>query len=721
MPAFPGKPYPLGATWDGRGVNFAIYSENAQKVELCLFHSIKDKQEYTRIELKYHTNQIWHCYLEVIRPGQLYGYRMDGPWEPENGLRFNPAKLLVDPYAKSIARNVTQWHDSMYDYDRKQATEKAESYVRNDQDNAAYAALCAVVDSSFTWGNDQRPNIAWNDTILYEVHTKSFTQNFPDIPPEFRGCYSAFATDPVIKYFKELGITSLEFLPIHQFIDDPFLLNKGLKNYWGYSTLSYFAPHMEYSTKALDSVHEFKIMVRALHDAGIEVILDVVYNHTCEGNHTGPTLSMRGIDNKTYYRHMPDNEFLYKDYTGCGNTLNMTNPKVLQLIMDSLRYWVEDMHVDGFRFDLASALAREFHDVDKLGAFFDTIHQDPVVSQVKLIAEPWDLGEGGYQVGNFPIHWTEWNGKYRDTVRRYWSGQKGQTRKLATRLLGSSDLYAPDGRSPSASINFVTCHDGFTLNDLVSYEKKMNHANLEENRDGNNDNHNWNCGIEGETNNKDILTLRERQMRNHMATLILSQGVPMLNGGDEIMHSKKGNNNTYCQDNDYNYYNWNLDTPQKNFLEFTKKLIAIRKSNGVLRRRSFLSGTRLPDNDFNDVIWLREDGQEWNDSHWDNPDLKVIAMLLPEEGISDVNQDGLLMQGTTFLVMFNGASIDVDFLMPENTATNRWYCAFDTSDAHKETGLEITNAGEYYHLEAHSVAAFGIDRRDPETTGVCRI
>ncbi|MCB1174993.1 MAG: glycogen debranching protein GlgX [Leptospiraceae bacterium] len=716
MQVLPGRSYPLGATWDGRGVNFAIYSKHATKVTLCFFDSVTDKTEGGSIVMPYYTNQVWHCYLPEIRPGQLYGYRMDGPWEPEMGHRFNPAKLLVDPYARRIARN-PHWNTSMYDYDQKAWQKNPKTLVPNKEDNGASAPLCAVVDPAFTWGSDSRPDIPWNETVIYEVHARSFTINHPAVPQQMRGTWSAFATEPVIAYFKDLGITSLEFMPVHHFVDDPFLVEKGLHNYWGYSTLSFFAPHLGYSSSNMDPVSEFKIMVRSLHAAGIEVILDVVYNHTCEGSHLGPVLFLKGIDNSEYYRYQSDNRMLYQDYTGCGNTLNMTNPRVLQLILDSLRYWVEEMHVDGFRFDLASSLARELHDVDKLGAFFDIIHQDPVVSRVKLIAEPWDLGHGGYQVGNFPIHWTEWNGKYRDTVRSYWAGHAGATRDLATRLLGSSDLYANDGRQPSASINFITCHDGFTLPDLVSYEQKHNRDNLEENRDGANDNDSWNCGIEGQTDDPDINALRLRQTCNMMATLMLSQGVPMINGGDEIWHSKRGNNNTYCQDNDYNYYNWELNERSQAFLDFTRQVIKLRQRNGVLRRSRFFSGEVKSDQYLKDVVWLRESGEEWVDEDWANPELRIIGMMLPEDALQEVDRHGRRMEGSTLLILFNASAETIPFLLPENFKTNRWYCIFDTADLKKQPGVHIVYARERYELTAWSVVAFGVDRRGSRSSG----
>lgn len=527
MRTMPGKPYPLGATWDGKGVNFALFSENADKVELCLFPAADALREDCRVLLSEQSNHVWHVYLPEARPGWLYGYRVHGPYNPASGLRFNPWKVLIDPYARGIARRV-QWDDAMFSYP---LGNPQEDLALDRTDNAAYAPLGVVVDPSYQWGEDRPPRIPWEETIIYEVHVKGFTASHPDVPERLRGTYAGLASEPVIDYLLSLGVTAVELLPVHQFASEYSLVKKGLTNYWGYNTLSYFAPDNRYGSGLMSNVDEFKMMVRTLHDAGIEVILDVVYNHTAEGNHLGPMLSLRGIDNPTYYRLVGENPRYYMDYTGCGNTLNMRHPQVLQLIMDSLRYWVTHMHVDGFRFDLASALARELHEVDRLSAFFDVIQQDPVVSQVKLIAEPWDIGEGGYQVGNFPPLWTEWNGRYRDCIRRFWKGEGRQVAELATRLSGSSDLYEQGGRRPHASINFITAHDGFTLNDLVSYNRKHNEANGEENRDGTDDNISWNCGEEGPTDNSEIRELRARQMRNFLATLLLSQGVPMILGG----------------------------------------------------------------------------------------------------------------------------------------------------------------------------------------------
>src|SRR4051812_21771754 len=561
MRVWPGRPSPLGATWDGRGVNFALYSENATKVELCLFNEVTDKKEATRIEMPEHTDMVGHVYLPDARPGQVYGYRVDGPYDPEHGHRFNNRKLLLDPYAKAIGR-MPNWTNALHGYI---IGDKEADLSFDKQDSAPDAPLGCVIDEAFTWGDDRPPKTPSHRTLIYEMHVKGFTKLNEEIPEEFRGTYAGLSSEPAVRYLRELGVTAVELLPIHTHADDRTLLDKGLVNYWGYNTLSFFAPEPRYASAQYpaEAIQEFKTMVRNLHDAGIEVILDVVYNHTAEGNQLGPTVSFRGIDNASYYRLSPENPRYYMDFTGCGNTLHMNNPRVLQFIMDSLRYWVISMHIDGFRFDLASTLARELHDVDKLGAFFDIIHQDPVLSQVKLIAEPWDLGEGGYQVGNFPVLWAEWNGVYRDNVRSFWRGDPGQLDDLAFRLTGSSDLYERGGRRPYASVNFVTAHDGFTLRDLVSYNEKHNEANKEGNRDGHDHNISWNCSVEGETDDAEVNALRARQQRNFLATLLLSQGVPMLVAGDESGRTQHGNNNAWCQDNELSWINWELDEQER--------------------------------------------------------------------------------------------------------------------------------------------------------------
>ncbi len=590
MRVWPGRSYPLGATWDGAGVNFALFSEHATKVELCLFDSVEAAKETERIPVKEYTDMVWHCYLPDVQPDQLYGYRVSGPYDPANGHRFNPNKILLDPYAKAVGRDL-RWDDSLFGY--KVGDPDADLTI-DDRDNAAFAPLGAVVDSAFTWGDDRSPRTPWHQTLIYELHVKGFTKRMPGVPEKFQGTYAGLASESAIQHLTSLGVTAVELMPVHHHVDERHLVEKKLCNYWGYNTLAFFAPDLRYGTgqSARESVHQFKMMVRALHAAGLEVILDVVYNHTAEGNQLGPTLSMRGIDNAAYYRLSPKDKRYYMDFTGCGNTLNMIHPRVLQLIMDSLRHWVQEMHVDGFRFDLASTLARELFAVNKLGAFFDIIQQDPILSQCKLIAEPWDVGEGGYQVGNFPVLWTEWNGKYRDTVRRFWKGDGGTASEFATRLSGSSDLYEQSGRLPHASINFITCHDGFTLQDLVSYNDKHNEANGEDNKDGANDNNSWNCGAEGPTDDPKINELRDRQKRNLLATLLLSQGVPMICGGDELGHTQKGNNNAYCQDNELTWLDWGLDPRRQEFLDFVRKVVRVWREQPVFQRRKFFQGAR---------------------------------------------------------------------------------------------------------------------------------
>ncbi|MGB7148898.1 MAG: glycogen debranching protein GlgX, partial [Terriglobales bacterium] len=577
---WPGRPYPLGSTWDGEGVNFALYSEHAEKVELCLFDG-PGKREMLRVTLPEQTDMVWHGYLPEARPGQVYGYRVYGPYAPEQGHRFNHHKLLLDPYGKQI-QGAIHWSDAHFGY---RVGNKQEDLSFDRRDDASGMPKNRVIDSAFTWGTDRPPGIPWHETLIYELHVKGFTMCHPEVPAHLRGTYAGLATAPVIEHFTRLGVTSIELMPVHSFVDDRQLVERSLRNYWGYNSIGFFALEPRYL--ASGSITEFKTMVKALHSAGLEVILDVVYNHTAEGNHLGPTLSLKGIDNSAYYRLVPDNLRYYKDYTGTGNTLNMQHPRVLQLIMDSLRYWVLEMHVDGFRFDLAATLARELHEVNRLGAFLDIIHQDPVLSQVKLIAEPWDLGEGGYQVGNFPVGWAEWNDRYRDTLRGYWKGDGGLVGDLAYRMTGSSDLYAHSGRRPYASVNFITAHDGFTLEDLVSYNDKHNEANGENNRDGTDNNRSWNCGAEGPTDNPDIQALRAQQKRNLLATLLLSQGVPMIYGGDPVGQTQRGNNNAYCQDNAISWVNWDVTALDRDLLAFVQRMINLRKKHAVLHRRRF--------------------------------------------------------------------------------------------------------------------------------------
>jgi isoamylase len=695
MRVYPGSPYPLGATWDGLGVNFALFSERATAVELCLFNSTSDTVESERLPLVEHTDMVWHGYLPDVNPGQLYGYRVHGPYAPEEGLRFNPHKLLVDPYAKAIGRPV-RWHDALFGYT---VGHPDADLSFDERDSAPYAPMAAVVDPSFTWGDDQPLRTPWHRTVIYELHVKGFTAIHPLVPEPLRGRYAALTLEPVIDHFRSLGVTAVELMPVHHHSYDRHLVERGLTNYWGYNTLAYFAPDLRYSTSGepLESVREFKMMVRALHAAGIEVIRDVVYNHTTEGNHLGPTLSLRGIDNAEYYRLMPGDARHYLDFTGCGNTLNMQSPRVLQLIMDSLRYWVTDMHVDGFRFDLASALARELYEVDRLGAFFDVIHQDPVISQVKLIAEPWDLGEGGYQVGNFPVLWTEWNGKYRDTVRRFWRGDGGVVSEMATRLAGSSDLYGHSGRRPYSSINFVTCHDGFTLHDLVSYNEKHNEANGEENRDGESHNLSFNFGVEGPTDNPEVLELRRRQKRNFLATLLLSQGVPMIAHGDEMGRTQHGNNNSYCQDNEISWVNWHLDADDRALLAFTRTLVEIRRTQPVLRRRRHFIGP-----DSRGVVWLAPGGGEMTDDHWASGDLRCLGMLLQGDAADESDERGQPITGDSLLILLNAHDGPASFALPDVPAGRQWTCLIDTFErAREHARLE---PGASYSLASRSLA-----------------
>ena len=706
MRVWTGQPYPLGATWDGVGVNFALFSEHATAVELCLFDSPYAGRESVRVALVEQTDQVWHGYLPDVRPGQLYGYRVYGPYEPAKGHRFNPHKLLIDPYAKAMGRTL-RWHESVFGYSHGATND---DLTFDERDSAAYAPLAAVCDTSFTWGDDKPLRTPWHQTVIYELHVKGFTRQMSDIAEDLRGTYLALTSEPALRHLKSLGVTAVELLPIHHHTDEWHVSQKHLVNYWGYNTLSYFAPDIRYSVSRSpqESVREFKMMVRGLHAAGLEVILDVVYNHTCESDHNGPTLSLRGIDNVSYYRLTPGNTRFYDDFTGCGNTLNMRSPRVLQLIMDSLRYWVLEMHVDGFRFDLASALARELHAVDKLGAFFDIIHQDPVLSRVKLIAEPWDLGEGGYQVGNFPIGWTEWNGKYRDSVRRFWRGDGGQVSELATRLAGSSDLYEQSGRRPYASINFVTAHDGFSLQDLVWYTQKHNEANGEQNRDGENNNLSHNFGVEGPSTDPAVEALRERQKRNFIATLLFSQGVPMLAHGDELSHTKRGNNNTYCQDNDYNWLNWSLTPTQQEFLEFVRAVIALRQKHPVLRRRRFFAGRRIRGADVQDIAWYDPTGIEMQDEAWLSEHVRCIGVKLAGDAMAETNERGERIEDDTLLILLNAHDATVPFTLPAIDVASEWTAVLDTARvSHDERRLA---SGDQYLLESRSLALLSLKR-----------
>ncbi|HWO81311.1 glycogen debranching protein GlgX [Gaiella sp.] len=661
---WPGAPFPLGPSWDGSGTNFSLFSENAQRVELCLFDD-QDREE--RIDVRQQTAHNWHVYLPGVGPGQRYGYRVDGPWEPEQGHRFNPAKLLIDPYAKSIDGPIG------FGKARLLAYVPGQEDVRDDEDSAPAIPRSVVIDDAFDWEGDVRLDRPWPETVIYELHVKGFTKRLPGVREDLRGTYAGLASDAAIAYLSDLGITAVELLPVHHIADEDFLVARGLSNYWGYSTIGFFAPHSGYAATGSrgEQVREFKGMVKALHRAGIEVILDVVYNHTAEGSHLGPTLSFKGVDNAAYYRLMPDDRRHYMDFTGTGNSLNPVNPSVLRLVMDSLRYFVMECHVDGFRFDLASALARELYDVDQLSAFFDIIHQDPVLSQVKLIAEPWDVGPGGYQVGNFPILWSEWNGMYRDTMRDFWRGHTAVA-EFARRFTGSSDLYQSDGRHPSASINFVTCHDGFTLRDLVSYDRKHNEANLEDNRDGSDDNRSWNCGVEGETDDPDVNELRDRQTRNILATLLLSQGTPMLLAGDELRRTQRGNNNAYCQDNELSWLDWDVDERGQALLEFTKRLLRLRGEHPVFRRSAFLTGEARQGSGAPDVWWFRPDGRRMTQTDWSRGDAFTLGAFLNGSEIPTLTFDGEPVADDSFIVLFNAWRDPVTFVLPPTRFGRRW-------------------------------------------------
>lgn len=701
LQVWPGEPYPLGATWDGKGVNFALFTEYAESVELCLFNDQDADKELHKIKLVEKTNQVWHSYLPGIKPGQLYGYRVHGPYEPQNGHRFNSNKLLLDPYTKAIAGNI-KWHDSLFGYI---LNNEAQDASFDERDSAPYLPKCVVVDPSFDWGKDVHPKIPFYKSVIYELHIKGFTKQHPKVPPEIRGTYAGLACEEVINYLLSLGITAVELMPAHQFVSDRHLVDKKLTNYWGYNTIGFFAPDVRYCSSGVmgQQVREFKEMVKALHKAGIEVILDVVYNHTAEGNHLGPTFSFRGIDNSIYYRLVENDRRFYMDYTGTGNTLNMMQPSVLQLIMDSLRYWILDMHVDGFRFDLASALARELHDVDRLGSFFDIIHQDPVISQVKLIAEPWDVGEGGYQVGNFPPGWAEWNGKYRDTVRDFWRGMDCTLGEFAYRLTGSSDLYESSGRRPMASVNFITAHDGFTLHDLVSYNEKHNKDNGENNQDGENENRSWNCGVEGPTDDPEVSRLREKQKLNFLVTLFLSQGVPMLLAGDEIGRTQKGNNNAYCQDNEISWLDW--ENINKSLLEFTRKLIQFRKEHPIFHRRRWFQGRPIHSAEIDDIAWFLPDGREMEDKHWEEASAKSLAVFLNGQAIRTADPRGKQIKDDNFYLIFNGHHEPVEFTFPGDKYGKKWIKILDTSSNFSEDE-KVYEASDSITVESRSMVLF---------------
>jgi glycogen operon protein len=675
-------------------VNFAIFSENASGVELCLFDHAGDESESARIPLRQWTDQVWHAYLPDARPGQLYGYRVDGPYEPARGLRFNRAKLLLDPYAKAIAGAV-RWDGALLGY---RSGDPASDTAPDPRDSAPWMPKCRVVDVAFSWGEDRPPRTPWNQTVIYECHVRGLTARHPDVPERVRGTYLGLVSEPIVDHLHALGVTAVELMPVHQFVTERRLAERGLENHWGYNSIAFFAPHSRYASAEGVPVQEFKSMVKALHSAGIEVILDVVYNHTGEGNHLGPTLSLRGIDNQAYYRLCPGDRRLYEDFTGCGNSLNMLHPRTIQLIMDSLRYWVCDMHVDGFRFDLAPALARELYDVNRLGTFFDIIHQDPVLSTVKLIAEPWDLGAGGYQVGNFPIKWAEWNGKYRDCVRRFWRGDRGQVAELASRLSGSSDLYEMSNRTPSSSINFVTCHDGFTLEDLVSYERKHNERNGDDNRDGNDANWSRNWGAEGPTKSAAVVELRDRVKRSLLATLLFSQGVPMLLAGDELGHSQGGNNNAYCQDNETSWIDWRLTARGQALLRYVIRLLEIRHENPVLRRRSFFGG-RVTGDGAKDVTWLRPEGSEMRDADWQDPQNDCLGMLIDGRATDESDPRGRPIEGSTLYLALNGGSRSRLFRLPSSAEPGEWHELLRSA-----VGTEASPDGSTLRLPAHSLA-----------------
>ncbi len=688
----PGSMYPLGASYDGAGVNFALYSQVAQKVELCLFdeHDVE-----TRIEMTERNSYVWHNYVPGLHPGQRYGYRVYGPYDPVHGLRCNPNKLLLDPYAKAIEGNI-DGDESLFSYWFKSPDDNS---AMNDLDSAAHTMKSAVINPYFDWGNDQHPYISYHDSVIYEAHVRGMTNLNMDVPPDIRGTYAGLAYPSVIEYLKKLGITAIELMPIHQFVNDSFLQEKGLSNYWGYNTIGFFAPHNAYSSSGErgEQVNEFKSMVKAYHRAGMEVILDVVYNHTAEGNHMGPTLSFKGIDNASYYRLVEGDQQHYFDTTGTGNSLLMRSPHALQLITDSLRYWVTEMHVDGFRFDLAATLARQFQEVDKLSAFFDIVEQDPIISRVKLIAEPWDLGSGGYQVGGFPSSWSEWNGRYRDTVRDFWRSQPSTLPEFASRLMGSSDLYQVNGRRPVASVNFITAHDGFTMNDLVSYNEKHNEANGEGNRDGESNNRSWNCGVEGPTNIPDVNDLRQRQMRNMFATLLFSQGIPMICGGDEVARTQQGNNNAYCQDNEISWTNWHLDKGRKELLAFVSKLIHLRLDHPVLHRRRFFTG-REPGDDSNtipQVEWFDHTGSIMDMDDWQNTHAFSMMIYLNGSDIPEVDWYGNRMVDNDFILIFNAHYEPIMFTLPDERYGRKWQLVVDTHNPNEpalsyEAGFMIT-------------------------------
>ena len=697
---WPGAPHPLGATWDGHGVNFAIFSEHAGKVELCLFD---ERHERQRIPLPERTDQVWHGYLPQARPGQRYGYRVHGPYRPQDGHRFNPNKLVADPYAKDFVGTL-RWHDALYGYTL--GSRRADLSMDR-RDSASFIPKCRVLEGAFSWGDDRRPQIPWHEMVVYELHVKGYTMRHPLVPQPLRGSYAGLSTMPAIDHLRRLGITTVELMPVHTFINDRSLAEKHLQNYWGYNTLGFFAPEQRYSSSG--KVKEFKTMVRSLHAAGIEVILDVVYNHTCEGNELGPTLSLRGVDNASYYMLAADRRY-YHDVTGCGNTMRLEHPRVLQMVMDSLRYWVEDMHVDGFRFDLASALARERGSVDHYASFFHAVRQDPVLNQVKLIAEPWDLGAGGYQVGNFPSGWAEWNDRYRDGMRSYWKGDAGKLGEFAQRLTGSSDLYGRLGKRPHASVNFIAAHDGFTLHDLVTYNEKHNEANGEDNSDGHNHNLSWNCGVEGPTDDADVDALRERQKRNLLATLLLSQGTPMLLAGDEMGRTQQGNNNAYAQDNEISWLDWNLTPEREALIDFVAAMIQLRRDHPSLHRRDFFAGRtggQRPD-----VRWLRPDGIEMQEAQWGEDFARCVGLYIAGAELAETDARGRSLTDDDFMLLFNAHHEDTQFVLPPPLDRGAWRVQLDTGQVASSDGPLRHDGGAPYPLGARSLAV--LIREGPE-------
>ncbi|MGC3997451.1 MAG: glycogen debranching protein GlgX [Anaeromyxobacter sp.] len=697
---WPGRSFPLGATHDGQGTLFAVYARHAEALELCLFDPADPLRETRRVRLAERTGHVWHAYLPGVGPGTPYGYRAHGPYEPEAGHRYNPAKLLIDPYARAICGE-TDFRGPISGY---VLGGPEEDLAPDEQDSAGHVPRSVVVGNHFDWGDDRPPDHPWHRSIIYEAHVRGFTMRHPEVPPELRGTYAGLASPPAVEHLVRLGVTALELLPVHEYVDDPFLQGKGLVNYWGYSTLGYFAPEQRYASRGCmgQQVHEFKELVKTLHRAGIEVILDVVYNHTAEGNHLGPTLSLKGLDNRTYYRLTGESPRYYMDYTGTGNSLDLTQAQTLKLVMDSLRYWVTEMRVDGFRFDLAVTLARDPDHFDQASRFLCAVQQDPVLERVKLIAEPWDVGPGGYQVGAFPVNWSEWNGKYRDAVRRFWKGDESQTGELGYRLTGSPDLYEPAGRKIFASVNFVTAHDGFTLRDLVSYDRKHNEANGEGNRDGTDDNASWNCGVEGETGDRAVLALRDRQVRNLLATLLVSQGVPMIVAGDEMGKTQAGNNNAYCQDNELSWLDWDLDDRRRALLGFTRRLVRMRLEQPVLQRRRFFRGDHLWDSSLKDLAWFRPDGTEMTEADWKKPFARSVAFLLGGDTIETPDERGQRIVGDSLLVLLNADQGPVTYRLPEVEWGHAWEIQLDTAGA-TDLKRDLVEARGDVPLEARSM------------------